>query len=30
MQQTEKKKKYISFLGVCIMLLIALCDTISE
>ena len=29
-QQTEKKKKCTSFLGVCIMSLIALCDTISK
>ena len=29
-QQTEKKKKYTSFLGVGIMLLIVLCDTISK
>ena len=29
-QQTEKKKICTPFLGVCIMLLIALCDTISK
>ena len=29
-QQLEKKKKCTSFLGVCIMSLIALCDTISK
>ena len=29
-QKTEKKKKCTSFLGVCIMSLIALCDTISK
>ena len=29
-QQTEKKKKCTSFLGVCIMSSIALCDTISK
>ena len=29
-QQTEKKKKCNFFLGVCIMSLIALCDTISK
>ena len=28
-QQTEKKKKCTSFLGVCIISLIVLCDTIS-
>ena len=30
MQQTEKKKKCTSFLGVCITSLIALCETISR
>ena len=29
-QQTEKKKKCTSFLGVCIMSSIALCDTIPK
>ena len=29
-QQTEKKKKYTSFLGLCIMLSVALRDTISK
>ena len=29
-QQTEKKKKCTSFLGVCIMSLIALCDTVLK
>ena len=29
-QQTEKKKKCTSFLGVCTMSLIGLCDTISK
>ena len=28
--QTEKRKKFNSFLAVCIMSLIALCDTISK
>ena len=29
-QQTEKKKKCTSFLGVCIMSTVVLCDTISK